>query len=246
MPDVPAADESPGTALADFWFDPLCPWAWITSRWILNAAEVRPIEVQWHVMSLAYLNSGKEDIPDEYRKRLAQAWGPVRVCAAAEQANGAGVLLPLYTALGNRFHLEGKPKDRATMEEALAETGLPASLADAADTDEFDDAVKMSHHTGMDQVGYEAGGHHASTATVISGAVTTGTPRRPGRNRNAYKAPRTATPAPTMHAILNPAPKAEKAAAWSIGWAALGAWCTTINAAAIDWCAACLAPAGIG
>jgi hypothetical protein len=157
MPDVSATDESPGTAVADFWFDPLCPWAWITSRWILNAAEVRPIEVQWHIMSLAYLNFDKDDISDEYRKRLAKAWGPVRVCAAAEQTFGAGVLLPLYTALGNRYHLQGKPKDRATMEEALAEAGLPTSLADAAETDEFDDAVKKSHHSGMDQVGYEVG-----------------------------------------------------------------------------------------
>jgi len=157
MPDVPATDESPGNAVAGFWFDPLCPWAWITSRWILNAAEVRPIEVQWHVMSLAYLNSDKDDISDEYRERLAKAWGPVRVCVAAEQAFGPGVLLPFYTALGNRFHVQGKPKDRATMEEALAEAGLPTSLADAAETEQFDDAVKKSHHSGMDQVGYEVG-----------------------------------------------------------------------------------------
>jgi len=79
------------------------------------------------------------------------------LCAAAEQAFGSDVLLPLYTALGNRFHLEGKPKDRATFEEALVEAGLPASLADAADTDEFDEAIKKSHRAGMDQVGNEVG-----------------------------------------------------------------------------------------
>ncbi len=88
---------------------------------------------------------------------LAEAWGPVRVCMAAEQSFGPDALLPLYTALGNRFHLEKKPKDRATFEEALVEAGLPGSLADAADTDEFDDAIKKSHHSGMDQVGYEVG-----------------------------------------------------------------------------------------
>ena len=151
------ADATPSRDVADFWFDPLCPWAWMTSRWIIQASEVRNFDVQWHVMSLAYLNSDKEDIPEEYRKLLAQAWGPVRVCIAAEQAHGSEVLLPLYTALGTKYHLEAKPKDRATIEEALAEVGLPLSLADAADTDEYDDALKKSHHAGMDQVGTEVG-----------------------------------------------------------------------------------------
>ncbi|MGO9027700.1 MAG: DsbA family protein [Acidimicrobiales bacterium] len=153
MPDA----ESETRPVADFWFDPLCPWAWISSRWILNASEVRSFDVRWHVMSLAYLNSDKADLPESYRKLLAQAWGPVRVCIAAEQAHGDKVLLPLYTALGTRFHLEGKPKDRATIEEALAEVGLPTELADAADSEEFDEALKLSHHQGMDQVGYEVG-----------------------------------------------------------------------------------------
>jgi protein-disulfide isomerase-like protein with CxxC motif len=151
------ATATPGRDVADFWFDPLCPWAWMTSRWIIQASEVRNFDVQWHVMSLAYLNSDKEDLPEEYRKLLAQAWGPVRVCIAAEQAHGSEVLLPLYTALGTKYHLEGKPKDRATIEEALAEVGLPLSLADAAETDEYDDALKKSHHAGMDQVGTEVG-----------------------------------------------------------------------------------------
>jgi protein-disulfide isomerase-like protein with CxxC motif len=157
MPDTETVDAITEKSVVDFWFDPLCPWAWMTSRWILHAAEVRPLEVQWHVMSLAYLNSDKEDLPDDYKKLLAEAWGPVRVLIAAEQEFGSDVLLPLYTALGNRFHLEQKPKDRATIEEALAEAGLPLSLADAAETEEFDDAVKKSHHAGMDQVGYEVG-----------------------------------------------------------------------------------------
>src|SRR5665213_3205817 len=135
-----------------FWFDPICPWAWLASRWILHASEVRPIDVQWHVMSLAYLNSEKEDLSDDYRRILAEAWGPVRVCIAAEQARGSDVLLPLYTALGNRYHLEGKARDRATIEEALVDVGLPVSLADAADSDELDELLKKSHHAGMDQV----------------------------------------------------------------------------------------------
>ncbi len=151
------ATATAATAVADFWFDPLCPWAWISSRWILNAAEVRDFEVHWHVMSLAYLNADKEDLPDGYRELLANAWGPVRVVVAAEQAHGPEVVLPLYTALGTHRHLDGEELDRETVEKALAEVGLPTDLADAMETDAYDDAVKASHHRGMDQVGMDVG-----------------------------------------------------------------------------------------
>ncbi len=149
--------DATGRTVADFWFDPLCPWAWISSRWILNAAEVRDVDVQWHVMSLAYLNSGRDDLPEEYRKLLASAWGPVRVVVAAEQAHGPEVVLPLYTALGTRRHIDGAELDRDTVLAALADVGLPAELADAMDTDAYDEAVKASHHLGMDQVGMDVG-----------------------------------------------------------------------------------------
>jgi protein-disulfide isomerase-like protein with CxxC motif len=139
-----------------FWFDPMCPWAWVTSRWLLEVEQVRPIAPSFHVMSLAYLNQDK-DVPDSYRAKLEPAWGPVRVAIAAAQAEGDQILLPLYTALGNRIHLEGRQIDRRLIEESLEEVGLPVALAEAADTAAYDDDLKKSHHAGMDQVGMEVG-----------------------------------------------------------------------------------------
>jgi 2-hydroxychromene-2-carboxylate isomerase len=141
---------------ADFWFDPRCPFAWITSRWILEVEKVRDVTVTWHVMSLAYLNEDR-DISDGYRASLATAWQPVRVCMATEQQHGKDALGPLYTALGTRRHNGGEDLDRAAIEAALAEAGLPTALADAMDDPSYDEDIKKSHHAGMDQVGEDVG-----------------------------------------------------------------------------------------
>jgi hypothetical protein len=143
-----------------FWFDPLCPWAWITSRWMLEVEKVRPVRVDWRIMSLAYLNLVQHEgkgLSEEYVARMSKAWGPVRVCAAAAADAGPGVLGPLYTAIGIRLHNQGRREDPAVLPEALQEAGLPVWLADAAETTEFDEAIKKSHHEAFDEVGLDVG-----------------------------------------------------------------------------------------
>ncbi|MFB6903800.1 DsbA family protein [Streptomyces bacillaris] len=153
--NTPANGKTP----ADFWFDPLCPWAWMTSRWILEVEKVRDIEVRWHVMSLAVLNEDKlDELPEEYRDLLEnKAWGPVRVVIAAQQLHGDDVVGPLYTALGTRFHNNGEGPTREAIVGALKDAGLPEDLVEYADKDTYDTELRASHKEGIEKVGQEVG-----------------------------------------------------------------------------------------
>ncbi len=168
--------ETPATA--DFWFDPLCPWAWISSRWMQEVEKVRNVSTHFHLMSLAYLNVDKTDISDDYREFLKGAWGPARVCVAAAHDHGDDVLDRLYTEMGTRFHNEGREPTRETVEEALTAAGLPTTLADAMTSTEYDEALKKSHHAGMDQVGMDVGTPVISVeGNAFFGPVLTPIPR---------------------------------------------------------------------
>ncbi|MCU1530781.1 MAG: disulfide bond formation protein DsbA [Arthrobacter sp.] len=166
------------TNKADFWFDPMCPFAWVTSRWIGEVEEVRDIKTEWHVMSLAVLNEGRDELPAEYQEFLAKAWAPVRVIVAAAEKHGTENIKALYDAMGTKIHNEGNGDIAEVISKSLSEVGLPAELAAAAHTDEFDAQLRTSHESGTSLVGQDVGTPVvAFNGTAFFGPVLTRIPR---------------------------------------------------------------------
>ena len=172
-----ATSETASTEAVDFWFDPLCPFAWITSRWMLEVEKVRDVRTTFHVMSLSVLNADK-DVDQRYKDMLERGWGPVRLAIAIEQAHGTEALRPFYTAIGTKHHNEGRAFDKALYEEVLEEIGLPLDLANAAEDPSLDDAVRASHQDGIERVGEEVGTPVISIGgTAFFGPVLQSIPR---------------------------------------------------------------------
>ncbi|WP_327354391.1 mycothiol-dependent nitroreductase Rv2466c family protein [Streptomyces sp. NBC_01304] len=186
----------------DFWFDPVCPWSWLTSRWLLEVVKVRPVEPRWRVMSLAILQANGR-LPREYRAMLSEARGPARVCVAVAAEHGDRAVPALYTALGRRFHEQGLPQTREVVEDALHEAGLPAGPAEALHSRTYDAALEASHKAAVDLAGDDIG-----TPVLGFGGLREGG----GGRRAGFFGP-----------VVNPVPRGEEAARLWDGVALLAA-----------------------
>jgi 2-hydroxychromene-2-carboxylate isomerase len=163
--------------VADFWFDPVCPWAWMTSRWMMEVERIRAVDVRWHVMSLAVLNEGRE-LAADYRDLMERSWGPVRVVVAASEQHGERYVKPLYDAMGTRIHPGGDQDYPRVIAQALAEVGLPAALADHATRGDYDAQLRASHADGISRVGQDVGTPViAVNGVAFFGPVVTPAPR---------------------------------------------------------------------
>ncbi|MFC0581190.1 mycothiol-dependent nitroreductase Rv2466c family protein [Micrococcoides hystricis] len=161
----------------NFWYDVTCPFAWITSRWIKEVEQVRPITVNWKPMSLTILNEGR-DIPEDYAKAMKRAWIFARAVAGAVYGGGEEHSGQIYTELGTRIHNDERRDTEQIIAEAYEAVGLPLELNERAQNGEFDEQLKTSHDAGIGLVGDDVGTPIvAFNDTAFFGPVITRIPR---------------------------------------------------------------------
>ncbi|MDO5067957.1 MAG: disulfide bond formation protein DsbA [Propionibacteriaceae bacterium] len=144
------------TTHVDLWFDPTCPWAWMTSRWMLEVEQVRDIAITFHPMSLFILNEGR-DLDPGYRTRIDATRVASFATAAVQERYGHEVLRDFYTALGTRLHPGAEPVQVDTVAAALADCDLDVAIAEAALGDEFDALARGYQKVAQDLVGPDVG-----------------------------------------------------------------------------------------
>lgn len=142
--------------IVEFWFDPSCPWAWMTSRWVDEVAKYRDLDITWNVMSLAVLNENN-DVSESYSAFFPRALRYTRLVTAVKELHGEALVKPLYDALGTRIHAGGSKKPDEVIPAALEEVGLPADLARYSESDEYDEQMRASHFDGINRVGQDVG-----------------------------------------------------------------------------------------
>jgi hypothetical protein len=147
----------------EFWFDPACPWCWMTSRWLVEVSEARGFTVDWHTLSLGILNEGKE-LDDDHKAVYTAALQALRVIEAARHDHGNEVVGKLYTEIGTRIHPEGRRDFDAILSESLDAVGLPSDLIEAKDADSADpkygdleEKVRQSTERALSLVGRDVG-----------------------------------------------------------------------------------------
>ncbi len=147
----------------EFFWDPVCPWAWITSQWVREVADQRQLDVDWRFIALRIVNEEKDydkDFPPRYTEGHTLGLKLLRVAAAVRDRRGREHLDGLYSAFGTRIHVDGDApslRERAGIAAIVKDLGLPEDLADAAEDEAWDDTVRADTKTALDRAGKDVG-----------------------------------------------------------------------------------------
>lgn len=147
----------------DFFWDPVCPWAWLTSRWVVNVLEERPMTVDWKFIALRIVNEDRDyerDFRPGYERGHTRGLELLRVAAAIRERVGPDAVLPYYTAVGEALHLHRRHEEfdsPAGIESILRDLGHPADLAGAQLDPAFDAVIRAETATALERTGGNIG-----------------------------------------------------------------------------------------